>query len=82
MSDVMSGQLEDLQERVETLERERNERREASRWLDVKGAAEYLSMGRDGVRKAVRNAGLPVHRTPTNRLLFKPEELDEWVRSS
>jgi excisionase family DNA binding protein len=81
MSGVM-GALEDLQERVESLERERVERRESSGWLDVAGAAEYLSMGRDGVRHAIRAAGLPVHRTPTNRLLFSKDELDEWVRSS
>ena len=77
----MSGALEDLQQRVEDLERERDERREATGWLDVNGAADYLSMSAKAVRHAVTSAGLPVHRTPTNRLLFKPEELDVWVDS-
>jgi excisionase family DNA binding protein len=48
-------------------------------WLDVKGAAAYLSVGRSAIYHAITNAGLPAHRTPTNRLLFKREELDAWV---
>jgi hypothetical protein len=53
---------------------------EPRRWLDIRGATWHLSMGRDAIYKAIKNTGLPVHRTPTNRLLFDPEELDEWVR--
>jgi hypothetical protein len=77
----MSGALEDLEARIASLEIEREQHRMSSGWLDAKGAGEYLSMSEKAVRHAVSSAGLPTHRTPTNRLLFKPEELDEWVRS-
>ena len=50
-------------------------------WLDVEGAADYLSMTAKAVRDAVAKSGLPVHRTPTGRLRFKPDELDAWVLS-
>ena len=50
-------------------------------WLDVDGAADYLRMTAKAVRDAVAKSGLPVHRTPTGRLRFKPDELDAWVLS-
>jgi PIN domain nuclease of toxin-antitoxin system len=60
---------------------EPQERVEATGWLDVRSAAAYLSMTEKAVRHAITSAGLPTHRTPTNRLLLKPSELDEWVVS-
>jgi hypothetical protein len=50
-------------------------------WMNVAGAATYLDTTPLGVRGLVRRHGLPVHRTPTGRLLFRPEELDEWIDS-
>jgi len=53
----------------------------AEPWLDVNGAADYLAISPRAVREAARKSGLPVHRTPTGRLLFRPSELDQWVKS-
>jgi hypothetical protein len=48
-------------------------------WLDVDGAAAHLAMTPKAVRDALAKSALPVHRTPTGRLRFRPSELDEWV---
>ena len=51
-------------------------------WLDVPGAADYLSTSEDAVRAMVKRGELPVQRTPNGRLLFRAAELDTWVESS
>jgi hypothetical protein len=76
----MSGALEALEARLAALEAVRDERAAAEGWLDVAGAAKRLLMTEKAVRHAITSAGLPMHRTPTNRLRFKPEELDAWVK--
>lgn len=43
-------------------------------WLNVKGAATYLAATEDAIRGLVKRGRLPVHRTETGRLLFRPEE--------
>ena len=48
-------------------------------WLNVKGAAMYLAATEDAIRGLVKRGRLPVHRTETGRLLFRPEELDRWI---
>ena len=48
-------------------------------WLNVKSAATYLATTEDAIRGLVKRGRLPVHRTETGRLLFRPEELDRWV---
>ena len=48
-------------------------------WLNVAGAATYLAMTEEAIRGLVKRRRLPVHRTETGRLLFRPEELDRWV---
>jgi excisionase family DNA binding protein len=50
-------------------------------WLDVKGIYKYLSLGRSAVYHAIKERGLPAHRTPNNRYVAKPSELDAWVTS-
>jgi excisionase family DNA binding protein len=53
-----------------------------TRWLDVEGAAAYLgNTTPDAIRAMVKRGQIPVHRTPTGRLLFDRRELDAWVRS-
>lgn len=54
-------------------------RREPLPWLDVKGAADHLATSKDGVYSLVKRRAIPVHRTPTGRLLFRADELDAWV---
>jgi excisionase family DNA binding protein len=48
-------------------------------WLNVEGAATYLATTEDAIRALVKRRRLPVHRTETGRLLFRPEELDAWI---
>lgn len=48
-------------------------------WLNVAGAATYLATTKDAIRGLVKRGRLPVHRTETGRLLFRPEELDRWI---
>jgi excisionase family DNA binding protein len=56
-----------------------NEIAPAVPWLNVAGAATYLATTKDAIRGLVKRGRLPVHRTETGRLLFRPEELDDWV---
>lgn len=54
---------------------------QSSGWLDTAGAADYLSTTPNSIRDMVRRNGLPHHRAPgTSRLLFRPSELDAFVR--
>ena len=50
------------------------------RWLSVEEIAQYLGVQPDTVYKWVNRKKMPVHRV--GRLLkFKPDEIDQWVRS-
>jgi helix-turn-helix protein len=49
-------------------------------FLDVDGAAEYLSTTPGAVRAQVKRRQLPFHKTPQGRLLFSPTELEAHVR--
>jgi excisionase family DNA binding protein len=49
-------------------------------WLDARGAAERLACSRDTVYELARGGQIPHHKVGT-RWLFRPEELDLWVRS-
>jgi excisionase family DNA binding protein len=53
--------------------------REAS-WLDVPGAAERLACSKHRIYALVRDRLIPFHKDG-GRLLFRPEELDAWVRA-
>jgi len=53
----------------------------AAPWLDVKSAAVYLSTTEHALRSMIKRGDIAPHRTPNGRLLFRPEELDEWVRN-
>ena len=48
-------------------------------WLDVDGAATYLSTSNSAIRARIRRGELPFHRLG-NSILFKPEEIDSCVR--
>jgi excisionase family DNA binding protein len=50
-------------------------------FLDVNGAAEYLSSTPGAIRQLVNRGAIPVHRAPTGRLLFDRDELRAWVES-
>jgi hypothetical protein len=56
-----------------------------TRWLDVDGAAAYLSLGPAAVRSKVQRDELPAHRLPGSgggrSLRFDVEELDALIRA-
>jgi excisionase family DNA binding protein len=52
-----------------------------SPWLNVAQAAEYLGTTEEAIRGMVKRGQIPVERTPTRRLLFSREALDQWVTS-
>lgn len=52
---------------------------EASEWLDARGAAEYLGIHRDTVRKLAAQRAIPAHQDgPRCRLYFRRDELHAW----
>lgn len=55
----------------------------ASVWLDARGAAEYLGVHRDTLRKLAAQRAIPTHQDgPGCKLYFRRDELDEWRRSA
>jgi len=64
----------------EVLAEHRQASEQRARWLDVAGAADYLSTTPAALRALVKRGQLVPHRTPHGRVLFRPEELDDWVR--
>jgi len=56
---------------------------QSSAWLDARGAAEYLGVHRDTLRKLAAQRAIPTHQNgPGCKLYFRRYELDEWRRSS
>jgi len=52
-------------------------------WLDARGAAEYLGLHRDTLRKLAAQRAIPTHQDgPRCKLYFRRDELDEWRRSA
>jgi excisionase family DNA binding protein len=54
--------------------------RQSSSWLDVRQAAKYLACPRSRIYALVSVRRIPHHKDGS-RLLFRCEELDEWVRA-
>lgn len=61
---------------------ELDKRDTASGFLDVAGAAAFLSTTPKAVRMSVTRHGLPAHKAPNGRLLFDRQELSEWVKGA
>jgi excisionase family DNA binding protein len=56
---------------------------QASAWLDARGAAEYLGVHRDTLRKLAAQRAIPTHQDgPGCKLYFRRDELDEWRRTA
>jgi excisionase family DNA binding protein len=54
-----------------------------SDWMDARGAAEYLGVHRDTVRKLAAQRAIPAHQDgPRCKLYFRRDELDDWRRSA
>lgn len=56
---------------------------QTSAWLDARGAAEYLGVHRDTLRKLAAQRAIPTHQDgPGCKLYFRRDELDEWRRTT
>jgi excisionase family DNA binding protein len=56
---------------------------QACDWMDARGAAEYLGLHRDTVRKLAAQRAIPAHQDgPRCKLYFRRDELDYWRRSA
>jgi hypothetical protein len=52
-------------------------------WFDVDGAADYLSMPAERLRKLVGRRAIPYHQeAPGCRIFFSRTDLDDWMASS
>ena len=49
-------------------------------FLDVDGAAAYLSTTACAIRALVKRDAIPYHKAPNGRILFDRAELRSWVR--
>jgi excisionase family DNA binding protein len=67
-----------FEERVTTRVIERLERGDASPWMGVDRAAEYLGWPKKRLYNLTVKKEVP-HRKQGNRLLFNREELDRWL---
>jgi hypothetical protein len=50
-------------------------------FLDVAGAAAFLTSTPTAIRSLVQRREVPFYKTPNGRLLFDRDELDAWARS-
>jgi excisionase family DNA binding protein len=67
-----------LMERTDTQSSE-----QAGAWLDARGAADYLGVHRDTLRKLAAQRAIPTHQDgPGCKLYFRRDELGEWRRSA
>jgi len=52
----------------------------ASPWLDIAGAAEYLSCSPERIRKLISRLEIPYHQAGRGaRIFLNRHELDEWL---
>jgi excisionase family DNA binding protein len=55
----------------------------ADQWLDSRGAAAYLGISRDTVRRLAAEGLLPTEQSAANcKLYFRRSDLDSWRRNS
>jgi len=74
--ELSPGQLEQLTQRVAQLLADKRDQG----FLDVAGAAAYLSLSRTAVYHLVERGKLPHHRAG-GRLLFDKRQLRQWVEA-
>lgn len=54
---------------------------QGDRWLDVEGAASYLSMSQDSLRGIIKRKQIDFVKTPTGRIRLRRTALDDWMVS-
>jgi excisionase family DNA binding protein len=47
----------------------------------VDAAAEYTSLSKDAIRTAAKRGKLESHKGPSGRLVFRANDLDDFMRS-
>ncbi|MBV9196828.1 MAG: helix-turn-helix domain-containing protein [Solirubrobacterales bacterium] len=81
--DQILGRLADLVVARLTERTDAQNSDQASAWLDARGAADYLGVHRDTLRKLAAQRAIPTHQDgPGCKLYFRRDELDEWRRSA
>ena len=81
--DLMLGRLEDLVADRLMTRTAATEYAHPGDWTDAHGAAAYLGMHRDTLRKLAAQRSVPVHQDgPRCKLYFRRDELDDWRRST
>ncbi len=81
LAEMDDDTLAKLAERLAPILASRIERDgQSTPWLDVDGAAQYLACPRSRIYALVSSRRIPHHRDGS-RLLFRREELDDWVRT-
>ena len=81
--DLAEPLLDALAERVAELVLGRLERPEASPWMDLPAAANYLRFSRDRLYKLTAAGAIPCRRQPGGqRLIFHRAELDRWLETA
>jgi excisionase family DNA binding protein len=81
--DQLLGRLADLviDRLINRAEADGNDR--VAQWLDVRGAADYLGIHPDTLRKLAAQRSIPTHQDgPRCKLYFRRDELDEWRLAS
>lgn len=80
--DQLLGRLADLvADRL--MERTDATTSQTDEWMDARGAAAYLAVHRDTVRKLAAQRAIPAHQDgPRCKLYFRRDELDAWRRSA
>jgi excisionase family DNA binding protein len=82
---MLDAVIEDIVERVASAVVSRlaaNQESDLGEWLDSRGAAEYVGVHRDTLRKLAAERTIPSHQDgPGCKLFFKRSDLDDWRRS-
>jgi excisionase family DNA binding protein len=56
---------------------------EDDRWLDTRGAAEYLGVHRDTIRRLASERAIPAEQAGAGcKLYFRRHDLDQWRRAA
>lgn len=50
----------------------------AEKWVSMPEICEHLGMGKDTVKKLIKEQGLPAYK-PDKKWKFKISEVDEWM---
>ena len=82
VDDLITAIAERIADAVAVRIAQRAERWRLPEWLDSRGAAEYLGLHPDTVRKLAAERAIPAEQDgPGCKLFFLRSDLDEWRRA-